>query len=308
VSAPASGARVATDPRITRRRQAVARLHWRRLVTRLACIAALGALAWVLFASPILTVRTVQVVGGRHTGPRDVAAVADLSGDENLLLLSTGEVARDTARLPWVARASVDRKLPGTIRVAIRERSPAVVLATNGERWLAGPRGHVLARGHRDALPLLADTDLGRLRPGTRVEAAEVSAALAVLRALPARLRSRVEAVFAPTRERITLSLLSTPPTPGPAPGPAPVRVLVRVGAAEALRAKASVLRALLRRMAAEQISASYVDVRVPSSPALGPVPGSAPALGEATAGTASGGREDGRSRPPASARTAANG
>jgi cell division protein FtsQ len=268
----ASGARLATDPRITRRRQAVARLRRRRLVTRLACVAALGALAWLLFASPLLTVRTVQVVGGRHTGPQDIATVADLSGDENLLLLSTGEVARDAARLPWVARASVDRKLPGTIRVAIEERSPAVVLATDAGRWLLGLRGHVLARGRRAALPVLADSGLGRLRPGTRVEAPEVAAALGALRALPPRLRSRVEAVFAPTRERITLSLSPT------RPGPTRSRVLVRFGAAEFLRAKASVLRALLRRMAAEAISASYVDVRVPSSPALGPAPG--PAVG----------------------------
>lgn len=267
----ASGARLATDPRITRRRQAVARLRRRRLVTRVACVVALGALAWLLFASPLLTVRTVQVVGGRHTGPQDIATVANLSGDENLLLLSTGEVARDAARLPWVARATVDRKLPGTLRVAIEERSPAVVLATDAGRWLVGPRGHVLARGRRGALPVLADSGLGRLRPGTRVEAPEVAAALGALRALPPRLRSRVEAVFAPTRERITLSL-----------GPSRPRVLVRFGAAESLRAKASVLRALLRRIAAEQISASYVDVRVPSSPALGPAPapGPSPAAG----------------------------
>ncbi len=267
MSAPAAGSRLATDPRITRRRQAVARLRRRRLVTRLACVAALGALAWLLFASPLLTVRTVQVVGGRHTGPQDIATVADLSGDENLLLLSTGEVARDAARLPWVARATVDRKLPDTIRVAIEERSPAVVLATDAGRWLVGPRGHVLASARRSDLPVVADSDLGRLSPGTRVEIAEVAAALDVLRALPPRLRGRVEAVFAPTRERITLSL-----------GPTRPRVLVRFGAAESRRAKASVLRALLRRMAAERIAASYVDVRVPSSPALGPPPAPAPA------------------------------
>jgi cell division protein FtsQ len=258
MSSQVSGARVATDPRITRRRQAVARLRRRRLVAQIACAAALGALAWLLFASPLLVLRRVQVVGARHTGPNDIAAAANLSGDENLLLLSTGEVARDAARLPWVAHATVDRKLPGTIRVAIEERSPAAVVASEAGRWLVGARGHVLARGGRSGLPVVADSDLGSLRPGRRVEAVEVSAALAVLRALPPRLRARVEAVFAPTQERITLSLSS---------------VLVRVGAAESLRAKASVLQALLRRMATEGMTVSYVDVRVPSSPALGPAP-----------------------------------
>ena len=266
MSSRASG-RVATDPRITRRRQAVARLRRRRLVAQMTCVVALGALVWLLFASPLLALRRVQVVGARHTGPQDIAAAANLSGEENLLLLSTGEVARDAARLPWVARATVDRKLPGTIRVAIEERSPAVVVASDAARWLVGPRGHVLGPARGAALPVLADSGLGPLRPGERVEAPEVVAALDVLRALPARLRERVEAVFAPTQERITLSLRPT------RPGPTRPGVLVRVGAAESLRAKASVLRALLRRMAAEGMTASYVDVRVPSSPALGPAP-----------------------------------
>jgi cell division protein FtsQ len=266
MSSRASG-RVATDPRITRRRQAVARLRRRRLVAQMMCVLALGALVWLLFASPLLSLRRVQVVGARHTGPQDIAAAANLSGQENLLLLSTGEVARDAARLPWVARATVDRKLPGTIRVAIEERSPAVVVASDAGRWLVGPRGHVLAPARGAALPVLADSDLGPLRPGRRVEAPEVVAALDVLRALPARLRERVEAVFAPTQERISLSLAPT------RPGPTRPGVLVRVGAAESLRAKAAVLGALLRRMTAEGMTASYVDVRVPSSPALGPAP-----------------------------------
>jgi cell division protein FtsQ len=266
MSSRASG-RVVTDPRITRRRQAVARLRRRRLVAQMTCVVALGALVWLVFGSTLLTLRRVQVVGARHTGPEDIAAAANLSGDENLLLLSTGEVARDAARLPWVARATVDRKLPGTIRVAIEERSPAVVVTSDAGRWLVGPRGHVLARARGTALPVLADSGLGRLRPGRRLEVPEVVAALDVLRALPAHLRERVEAVFAPSQERITLSL-----------GPTRPGVLVRVGAAESLRAKAAVLGALLRRMTAEGMTASYVDVRVPSSPALGPAP--APAGG----------------------------
>ena len=249
-----SGGRVATDPRISRRRLAVARVRRRRLVTRVAGAAAAGALLWVAFASPLLTVREVQVVGARHTGPAEVANAAGLSGDENLLLLSTAAVARAATTLPWVARAAVDRKLPGTIRVAIEERSPAAVVAGGEGRWLIDARGHVLAPA--SGLPVIADEGLDSLRPGARVTAAEVVAGLRVLRALPEGLGARVEAVFAPSQERVTLSLDGA---------------LVRFGAAEQLDAKVVVLKALLERMHKEGIAAAYLDVRVPSSPALGP-------------------------------------
>ena len=251
-----SGGRVATDPRISRRRLAVARVRRRRLVTRVAGAAAAGALLWVAFASPLLTVREVQVVGARHTGPAEVANAAGLSGDENLLLLSTAAVARAAKTLPWVARAAVDRKLPGTIRVAIEERSPAAVVAGGEGRWLIDARGHVLAPAPESGLPVIADEGLDSLRPGARVTAAEVVAGLRVLRALPEGLGARVEAVFAPSQERVTLSLDGA---------------LVRFGAAEQLDAKVVVLKALLERMHKEGIAAAYVDVRVPSSPALGP-------------------------------------
>jgi cell division protein FtsQ len=253
--APAPG-RVVTDPRLSRRRAAVARMRRRRAVTTVAAVLAVGAGAWLAFGSPLLTARTLQVVGGRHTGSGEIRKAAGLSGEENLLLLSTEEVARAAAELPWVARAEVDRKLPDTVRVAVVERAPAAAVAADSGRWLVSARGHVLARGSGGGLPVVADSDLRALRAGAQVDDAEVEAALRVLRALPGGVGRRVEAVFAPTRERITLSLGG---------------VLVRMGAAEQLRAKVEVLRALLRRIGTEGTTPAYVDVRVPGSPALGP-------------------------------------
>jgi cell division septal protein FtsQ len=76
-------------------------------------------------------------------------------------------------------------------------------------------------------------------------------------RSLPRKLRSEVVAIFAPSAERISFSLAD--------------RTLIRYGSAHMLTAKARVLAALLQRLRQEGTAAAYIDVRVPSSPAIAP-------------------------------------
>jgi cell division protein FtsQ len=255
--------RIPTDPRLSRRRRAVARARRRRTYVRGALLATLIGALWTAFWSPLLEVRRVEVVGGKHTTARHVAAAAGLVGD-NLLLLSTSEVARRVSSLAWVRRASVTRMLPGTVRVRVAERRPAVVLAARDERWTLDARGRVLMAGRaRGGLPTLVAGRARGARPGEVVDDTAARAALTAFRSLRPRLHRRVVALFAPSAERIGFSLAAGP--------------LVRFGAAERLADKNAVLDALLERIRRAGLSAAYVDVRVPESPALGPPAGGAP-------------------------------
>lgn len=256
-----TAARVRTDPRISRRRRAIQRSRRRRLAAGATAVAAVGAAGWLAFWSPLLAVDEVSVVGGKHISEDDVAAAAGLDPSDNLLLLSTGRVAAQVEELPWVASAKVDRKLPGTVRVKVVERVPRVVMVTPEARWLLDARGHVLARAteESDQLPVLAGAVVGDVSEGVQVGESEVRDALIALRSLSRRVRDDVVAVLAPTSERITLSLKDG--------------TQVRFGAAESLDAKNEVLRALLAQMRLEGRSGGYIDIRVPTSPAVSNAP-----------------------------------
>ncbi|MDP9069052.1 MAG: FtsQ-type POTRA domain-containing protein [Actinomycetota bacterium] len=248
--------RVRTDPRISRRRRAIERSRRRRGLITAGVVVALGAALWVAFWSPLLAVDEVVVVGGRHVTAADVARVAQLDASDNLLLASTSEITAKVEELAWVQSARVDRKLPGTIRVRIVERVPAAVLSLASGRWTLDAEGHVLTRGVADPdLPVLAGPRVSDLEEGTAVEEAEVQDALTTLRSLSPRIRGEVEALLAPTTERITLSLKDG--------------TQVRFGAAEALRAKNEVLRTLLVDLRVNGGSGGYIDIRVPTSPAV---------------------------------------
>lgn len=217
-----------------------------------------GAAVWGAFWSPLLEVRRVQVVGTKHTSSADVRSVVDLGRDDNLLLLSTGRVAEATERLPWVADAAVHRRLPGTVRIKITERKPALVVVVASGKWTIDATGRVLDTGaSSDSLPTLTGAALGVLEPGERLVTEEVAAGLEVWRSLPKRVRTRVASVVAAAPERVAL-VLST-------------GTLVRYGGADRLGAKSKVLLALLRRLDGSGRTATYIDVSVPANPAVGP-------------------------------------
>ena len=220
---------------------------------------------WAAFWSPLLTVDRIEVVGERSATAREVRDAARLTRDDNLLLVSTTAVAESVERLPWIADARVARRLPGTVRIRITERRPAMVLDLGSGAWTIDDRGRILDGGRvTKGLPTLSGPPaVGSVQPGDEVRAPEVTGTLRAWRSLPRRIRERVVAVFAPTRERITLALDD--------------ETIVRYGAPEQLRGKNSVLLALLRSVRAEGHSVSYIDVRVPTNPALGPSTGPLP-------------------------------
>lgn len=249
--------RIRTDPRLRQRRVEVERTRRRRILGVLVTLAVAGVFVWGAFFSPLLVVQEVRLVGSGHTTEREVLAAIGVAGD-NLLLVSADELEEQVQRLPWVARAKVDRILPDTVRVKIRERRAAMVIDSVRGSWTVDGTGRVLQRGHAgDRLPVLEAAVTGSLVPGESVTAEGAVAVLEVWRSLPPRIRTDVVAIFAPTAERISFSLAD--------------RTLVRYGGARLLTSKKRVLLSLLTRLSQQGRAAAYIDVRVPSNPAIAP-------------------------------------
>lgn len=250
--------RVRTDPRISRRRRAVERGKRRRVIASLVAMGFLLLAVWAAFWSPLLDVRHVQVVGARRTEAAAVRDAVGLDDGPNLLLVSTGEVAASVEDLPWILSAEVHRRLPGTVRVKVVERRAAMVVTVAAGTWTIDGSGHVLQEGAASkGLPTLTGSVIAAPEPGDRLDAPGIQAGLAVWRSLPKRIEAEVASVVAPSRERIALILRDG--------------TMVRYGGADRLQAKNEVLAVLLRRLDAEDRRATYLDISVPTSPAVGP-------------------------------------
>ncbi len=249
--------RVKADPRLTRRRAAVERERLRRWQWRAIAAVGVAFALWLALWSPLFKFRDVEVSGSRRVSAETIVEIAGLDSGDNLLTLNQERIVDAVESLPWVRSARVQRRLPGTIRVVVEERAPALVLTTPEADWTIDRRGRVLARGKtKKGLPKIATGTTGEVEPGDQIAAPQVRAAVKAVGSMPLELRERVKAVFAATPERITFSLRRGPD--------------VRYGSAERLRDKNAVLIAVLDRLRASGREPAYVDVQVPESPAIG--------------------------------------
>ena len=112
--------------------------------------------------TPQLGARTLEVTGNAHVTRDEVLSAARLAPGTNVLAVDLERAARQIGRLPWVARATVTRQLPDTLRVVVEERAPAALVAVGG-LYLASADGTLFKRAEPgDPVDLPVVTGLAR--------------------------------------------------------------------------------------------------------------------------------------------------
>ena len=163
-------------------------------------VASVG-LGLVLYFTPVMSARSVVVVGTGAVSREEVVDVAKVAPGTPLLQIDTDAVADRVAGIRRVASARVQREYPSTLRITILERVPIVV-----KDFGDGP--HLFDRDGVDFAtapppPGLAYIDVdnpGPTDPPTR-------AALEVMTALRPEVAAQVSRVAAPSVASITLTL-----------------------------------------------------------------------------------------------------
>lgn len=133
-------------------------------------------------------VRNVVIEGRANTPEPLLRAAIGVSRGDPVLGLSLADARTRIETLPWIESAAVERRLPGTILVALIERRPYAVWQNQGKFALIDRTGQVLAdhdMGQFDALPLVVGT-------GAAEHAAELLDALAQYPALATRMVAAV--------------------------------------------------------------------------------------------------------------------
>lgn len=225
----------------------------RRLLTALAVVLVVaGALAWVVFGSPLLAVRTVQVDGEAGLSAAEVVRVSGITEGTPLVRVDTAAAAARVAELPQVASVEVTRGWPNTVVVTLAERVPVAVVTDGGTRRLVDAGGVVFET--ITGQPPAGVVPLDVPHPGP--DDAATRAALGALTALPGDVASEVTEVTARTADDVTLGL-----TDGRS---------VLWGSADRTERKADVLEALLDQIDAGTLDpADTIDVSTPDSVVL---------------------------------------
>lgn len=212
----------------------------------------LATVAWLLWESPLLAVRTVQVDGARSLTAAEVRDAAGLGTGTPLLKVDVDAAAARVRRLPQVASAEVARGWPDRVVVTVTERVPVAVVDMAGHESLADASGvlfeTVTGEPPAGVVPLVV------AHPGPTDAATR--AGLAAIVALPASIRSDVRGASATSGEDVVLHLTDD--------------TTVLWGDGDQAKAKAAALAALLHQIDAGAVKgAGTIDVSTPGAVVL---------------------------------------
>lgn len=190
------------DPRLRARRIEVMRLQGRRRLRLIVTlIVATGALVlgwWLVTASPLLDVDTIEVRGLDRTPVDEVIAQAGIPRGEALVEVDLAAAEQAVAALPWVDEVAGRRSLFGTVTLDITEREP-VAAVPGAQGWLlVDGDGRVLeAVDAFDASLVAVDGVRWNVAPGGWIGEIALGA-IDVATSLPDGLRAQVASIHDP--------------------------------------------------------------------------------------------------------------
>jgi cell division protein FtsQ len=214
---------------------------------------AVATLAALLWAGPVLAVRTVRVDGAAALPAEQVRETAGIAEGTPLLQIDVGAAAERVARLPQVADVQVARGWPSTVVITVVERTPLAVVEEAGRRTLVDASGVLFDTITGEPPAGVVPLDVPNPGPGDPA----TEAALAAIAALPPEVRQRLTAVDARSQGRQVDLTLDDGTT-------------VLWGDGDDARRKATVLTALLQQIEAGEVDpADELDVSTPGAVVL---------------------------------------
>ncbi|MER6988600.1 FtsQ-type POTRA domain-containing protein [Saccharopolyspora hirsuta] len=216
---------------------------WRRWALPLV-LAAVTVLALVLYFTPLLGVRSVEVVGNTSLDHDEVVRASGIETGTPMLQVDAAEIRDRLQAVPKIAAAEVVLSWPSAVQVRVTERVPAAFLVARNGIELVDATGmpfQTVPEPPAD-LPELKVREASQTDPATR-------AGMLVLTSVPQPVRAEITAVLAENPNDIRLLLKGDRQ--------------IEWGSQEEAEKKAAILPALLTR------PGKVFDVTTPALPTV---------------------------------------
>lgn len=142
---------------------------------------------WLTLNSPLLVVEKVTVSGAAARTPQEIAGLARLTRPGNIFRAPTRQAVKLLSGLPEVASVRVERRLPSTLAIFVKERTPVASVLTPGGRWVIDDTGFVFrsVSAPLPDVPVLMVRPTGPVAIGKQLPMTALPEAVASLRAIP---------------------------------------------------------------------------------------------------------------------------
>ena len=237
------------------------KINWKRLGYQLSCFVAFAGMVagvcWLL-TTPQLAVTAVKPQGNRITEDRAIISLANNALGRNMFLLGGSKIKKSVMRRPELLDVKIIRKLPHTLVLSVTERKAIAVVTTGSGYYEIDNTGLIFHRvSHLDSsLPLICLEDSIRLQPGLHPSNRGLTAAMDCLTLC--------------NKNDFVITKLSVDPASNICLNMGG-GFYVKLGQAEQIEEKLSIIRSTLRARPEIGRKALYIDVSCPSAPAWKP-------------------------------------
>ncbi|MFC4119558.1 cell division protein FtsQ/DivIB [Nonomuraea zeae] len=161
-----------------------------------------GTAAWLVFFSPVLGVRSIEIVGNLTVPSERIKQQAGVADLHPLATVNLTDVETRVLGIRQLATAKVDRVWPGTLKIEVVEREPVAAIPAGDKVAIVDGQGVVIEL-KSVAPPMLPLLKVDKPAEGDPA----MMAALKVIQAVPPSVAGKVRQVRAGTAEGVTLEL-----------------------------------------------------------------------------------------------------
>ena len=217
-----------------------------------------------VFSLPIWQTSSVKVAGNNYLPEAKIVSTAKIPVGENIFLIDLDEVKNRFSDIIQIKDVKVRRKLPGTIIIEIKERTPFAIAVIEGTTSLVDDDGYIVAtrnlgssiyRSGIAKCPVIRGINKKSLEKGVRLNAADRMFARSALNMLSKFMDIGTIQMDVGNREDIIIYVEDI--------------LKVKIGDQNEIERKIRIIKALLSSVTGKWNKVAYIDVRVPDSPVI---------------------------------------
>jgi len=122
--------------------------------------------------SPVFNIRTINVVGANKVAAAEIIAASGIKKNENMFKMNVWKVEQNIEKDPYISKATINRKLDGTVNINIEERVPSYMIVLDDKYMYIDNQGYMLEISEQPlAVPTLIGykTETKDIAPGNRL-------------------------------------------------------------------------------------------------------------------------------------------
>ncbi|MDD5448727.1 MAG: FtsQ-type POTRA domain-containing protein [Actinomycetota bacterium] len=226
------------------------------------CFAAVAFLVYFCFFTDALSVSDIRMRGNSSLPEEYLRGLSGVESYENLLTLPVRVLDKNLRMNPWISDVDIERELPHTLIITVKEREPLAVVDYGGACFLVDEEAFVLEKVEAHQHETLPRINAGNTRIpsiGLRLPSGAVSDCVEVIREMPLFIRSKIQ--FAdPLSEKGLIFSLRT-------------GYEIIYGGKADYKQKNKLVEAIVKEIQRSKRNVAYLDVSVVDCPVVGTKP-----------------------------------